>query len=169
LNSSFHSTASVKLKFSSYYNKEVFKMATITILGLEEARKMVDAMVEFASKRKLVMSVAAVDNTDTLVCFAKMDGASPNSAQVSINKAHTAVRMKRDTAALADYLVNVKKDPTWFLRWGDPRLAPIPGGVLIKSSDGSIIGAVGTSGGLAEEDEEVAQAGAKAYQVSQSS
>jgi uncharacterized protein GlcG (DUF336 family) len=141
-------------------------MAAKTILELEEARKMVDAMVEFSSKKKLVMSVAAVDNTDTLVCFAKMDGASPMTARICINQAHTALQMKRDTAAIADYLANVKKDPTWFLRWGDPRFAPIPGGVLIKSGDGSIIGAVGTSGGSAEQDEEVAQAGAKAYRES---
>ena len=138
-------------------------MAVLTGLRLQEAQKMVDAMVEYSAKKNLIMAVAAVDNTDTLVAFAKMDGASPMNAQVAINKAHTAIYRRKDTIETAEYIANVKKDPNWYLRWGDPRFAAIPGGVLIRSKDGSIIGAVGTSGSLAEDDEEVARVGAKAY------
>lgn len=56
-----------------------------------------------------------------------------------------------------------RRDIVWF---GEHRHAPIPGGVLIKDAQGRIVGAVGTSGRVADApggDEDVAQAGAKAY------
>ena len=42
------------------------------------------------------------------------------------------------------------------------RLIPVPGGVLIRSSDHSIIGAVGITGATSDEDEACAAAGIKA-------
>jgi uncharacterized protein GlcG (DUF336 family) len=56
---------------------------------------------------------------------------------------------------------DINRDMAWF---GDPNAAPIPGGVLLREEDGTIVGAVGTSGRTAEEDEELAQIGAKVYQ-----
>ena len=57
------------------------------------------------------------------------------------------------------------EDIAWF---GDARYTPIPGGVVIKAKDGSILGAIGTSGRPARAprgDEELARIGAKAVQV----
>jgi len=138
-------------------------MAAIKSLGLKEAQRMVDAMVEFSEKKGLNMSVAVVDATDTLVSFARMDEASPLTTRVSVNKAHTALELRRDTAEIIERLKTNQKDPYHFLRWGDPRFSPILGGVLVKSSDGAIVGAIGTSGAVATMDEEVARAGAAAY------
>jgi uncharacterized protein GlcG (DUF336 family) len=42
------------------------------------------------------------------------------------------------------------------------RVVPLAGGVLIRNGDGAVIGAVGVSGALPEEDEECAHAGAAA-------
>ena len=144
---------------------------------------MVDAMVAFCAEKNLAMSVAVVDNTDTLVYLAKMDGAVPMTARVAVHKAHTALAMRRDTAGIVDYLANVK-GASWFIRWGDPRFAPILGGVLIREQTGSdigtprgqtsfpippttgegyIIGAVGVCGGSDEEDEEAARFAASVY------
>ena len=44
----------------------------------------------------------------------------------------------------------------------DGRLVPVPGGVLIKSSGGDIIGAVGVSGDSSDNDEAAAAAGIEA-------
>ena len=141
-------------------------MAGIKSLGLKDAQRMVDAMVEYSEKKGLNMSVAVVDATDTLVSFARMDAASPLTTRVCVNKAHTALDTRRDTKDIIEGLNTNQKDPDHFLRWGDPRFSPILGGVLVKSSDGAIVGAVGTSGAVATMDEEVARVGAEAYRES---
>jgi glc operon protein GlcG len=137
-------------------------------LDLEEARKIVDTVVEAARTTKppnRPMSVAVVDNAGVLISFARMDGASPNTARMAINKAYTAIYWKRETAEMQDWIKD-GRDISWF---GDPyRNAPIPGGILIKSSDGCIVGAVGTSGRAAMGpmgDEELARIGASAFRI----
>jgi uncharacterized protein GlcG (DUF336 family) len=41
-------------------------------------------------------------------------------------------------------------------------MIPVPGGVLIRASDGAILGAVGISGDLSEKDEDCAVHGIRA-------
>lgn len=111
------------------------------------------------------ISVAVVDPSGDLIYFARMDGASRNSIHVAQNKAYTAARWGSDTQDVYAGLEKWDFDIAYF---GDPRYAPIPGGVLIKSSDGSIVGAVGISGRLKEEtpeDEELARLGASAVNI----
>lgn len=133
-------------------------------LTLKEAQKIVDAMLKFASEEKpgRPSSFSVVDGCGALIAFARMDGGSSLSAGVSINKAYTAVYWKRDTKEIQKmfFTGDTKRDVVWF---GEPRLAPIPGGVLLKDKDGAIVGAIGTSGRTADEDEELAQIGAKTY------
>ena len=53
-----------------------------------------------------------------------------------------------------------RREITWFC---DPMYTPVWGGILLKSGDGVILGALGESGGTAEQDEEIGQIGAKAF------
>ena len=133
-------------------------------LGLDEARKIVEAALEVLYEAKgRAASVAVVDNAGDLVHFSRMDGASPNSANVAINKAYTAIFWKMNTKEVRALLEESNMDIAWF---GNPRYSPIRGGVLIKSTDGAILGAIGISGRIPKEppdDEDVAQAGFKAY------
>jgi len=138
-------------------------MPGIKSLSLKQAQAMVEAMVAFSMEKGLKMSVAVVDATDTLVSFARMDEASPLTTRVSANKAHTALDARRDTKDIIEGLKTSQKDLYHFLRWGNPRFSTILGGVLVKSSDGALVGAVGTSGAVATMDEEVARVGAAAY------
>jgi uncharacterized protein GlcG (DUF336 family) len=46
------------------------------------------------------------------------------------------------------------------------RVIPVPGGVLIRGGDGGIIGAVGISGDVSEQDEACAVSGIKAAGLS---
>ena len=137
-------------------------------LELEEARKITDAVVEAARTTRppdRPMSVAVVDNAGVLISLDRMDGASPNSVRMAINKAYTAIMWRRDTIDIQN-LIKDGRDIAWF---GDPdRNAPVPGGVLIKSGDDSIVGAVGTSGRSAMApmgDEELARIGAGAVHI----
>lgn len=133
-------------------------------LGLDESRPIVDAVLEAARTTKpgRPMSVGVVDNAGVLICFARMDGASPITARMAVNKAYTSIQWQRDTREVQN-MMKEGRDIAWF---GDPdRQAPIPGGILIRSSDGTIAGAVGTSGRTADEDEELALIGAGAVHV----
>jgi uncharacterized protein GlcG (DUF336 family) len=132
-------------------------------IGLEEARKVIDAMLEYSTGKKPgpPMAHAVVDRAGVLVCFARMDGAPPLVRRMAENKAYTAMIWQLDTRDIG----NIMKHPDASIAYfGEPdRQAVIPGGVPIKTSDGSIIGAAGSSGRTPEEDEEAALAGAKAF------
>jgi len=133
-------------------------------LGLEEGRSIVEAILEAAQTTKpgRPMSAAVVDNAAVLICFSRMDGASPITARMAVNKAYTAIQWQRDTREVQN-MMKEGRDISWF---GDPdRQAPVPGGVLIRLSDGTIAGAVGTSGRTADEDEELALIGAGAVHL----
>jgi uncharacterized protein GlcG (DUF336 family) len=134
-------------------------------IGLEEARKVIDAMLEYSTVKKPgpPMAHAVVDRAGVLVCFARMDGAPPLVRRMAENKAYTAMIWQLDTR---DILGIMKSDPHVSIAYfGEPdRQAVIPGGVPIKASDGSIIGATGSSGRSPDEDEEAALAGAKAFE-----
>jgi glc operon protein GlcG len=134
-------------------------------LGLEEAQRIVDAMLEYSSETKpgRPMSHAVVDSAGILIYFARMDGASAITRRMAENKAYTAIMWKRDTREVAELLKDRGRDIVFF---GEPdRQAAVPGGVPIKLSDGSIAGAVGSSGRLADEDEEVALVGASTVHI----
>jgi len=135
------------------------------VITLQEAKEILEVMLKFSSKTKpsRPFSLAVLDSAGILVGFNRMDGASPLTARVSINKAYTAIDWRRNTKEIRQVFFSGETNPdvVWY---GEPRPAPIPGGVLLKAEDGTHIGALGSRGRTAEEDEEVVQVGAKAYQ-----
>jgi glc operon protein GlcG len=134
-------------------------------LGLEEARAVVTAMLEEAEKQGLIMAAAVVDPGGELIYLARMDGASALNARMSHNKAYTATKWQQDTRAIKTRLFDMslgenRREITWFC---DPMYTPVWGGILLRSSAGAILGALGESGAPAEVDEEVGQVGAAAF------
>ena len=135
-------------------------------IDLNEARAMVDAMIEFATVTKpgLPMAFAVVDRAGVLVSFARMDGTAPAPRIMAENKAFTVAHCRGlgDSGEIGEF---VKKDFVFelacFVKLG--RLTPVEGGLPIKDSDGSIIGAIAASGREGYEDVEVAMAGLKAF------
>jgi len=134
-------------------------------ISLEQAQGVVDAMLHFAAKTKpgLPSSMAVVDAAANLICFKRMDGAPPLTVRMACNKAYTAIDWGINTVDVLKMFFSGEnaRDVTWF---GDSRHAPIPGGVLLRDEDGTILGAVGTSGRTGPEDEELARIGEKAHQ-----
>jgi glc operon protein GlcG len=134
-------------------------------LGLIEARAVVTAMLDEAAKRGLTMAAAVVDAGGDLIYLARMDGASALNARMSHNKAYTATKWQQDTRALKTRLFDMslgenRREINWF---GDPMYTPVWGGILLRSSAGAILGALGESGAKAEVDEEIGQVGAAAF------
>ena len=106
------------------------------------------------------MNIAVVDGGGNLVSHVRMDGAWLGSIDISINKAFTARAFDISTAELAQ---NSQPGQQFFGIHvsNHERVMIFAGGVPLRR-DGSIIGAIGVSGGNGNQDEAVALAGALA-------
>lgn len=129
-------------------------------LSLEEARRAMDRMLQEASKEaNRPLAIAIVDDQGELISYARMDRAAPQPPIIARKKAYTAARTRSDTLAYAERLKSQGRSVTEF---GDPNLLALQGGVVITTADGSVLGGIGVSGRLAEEDEAIARIGLKA-------
>ena len=132
-------------------------------LGLKEAQKMMGRMLEYATEKQgRPIAIAVVDNTKTLVSFARMDGSTSNNEHMAINKAWTCVHMGLDTRRVRDMLVKEFGHNLSYFTKPD-RLTAIPGGLVIRAEDETVLGAIGISGRIADEDEEIAKEGLKVF------
>jgi glc operon protein GlcG len=134
------------------------------LLSLEEARVVGEAALAKAMENPdRPMSIAVADATGELVYFVKMDNARPLFSKMAMNKVYTVIHWARDTGDIPAFLQEDNKTITDF---ADPRFTTVPGGICLTAPDGTMIGAIGTSGRAPNIDEitdsNVALAGAKA-------
>jgi glc operon protein GlcG len=135
-------------------------------LGLKEARAIVDAMLKAAAEQGLKFSVAVVDAGGDLIHLSRMDGASALNARMSYNKAYTATKWQNDTKVIKTRLFDMtlgdeRREITWFC---DPLYTPVWGGIVLRSKDGTMLGALGESGGTYQQDEEIGQLGKQVFE-----
>jgi glc operon protein GlcG len=129
-------------------------------LTIEGAKKVIAAAVVYAKKNNAPGGViAVVDEGGNLMALERLDGTFAAGANISIGKARTAVLFKRPTKAFEDIIKNGR---TAMVALPDAYFTPLQGGVPIMV-DGQVVGGVGVSGASsAQQDEELALAGAKA-------
>lgn len=133
---------------------------TSAVLTLAGARAALDAALAHAQSNDLRMNVAVVDTGGVLLSFARMDGAFSNSGPIAIDKARTSVGF--GGAPTADlYAALAGEDAVIRGIANRPGVAAFGGAVPIRV-DGELVGAIGASGGSAEQDAQVAVAGAAA-------
>jgi len=128
-------------------------LGTKRTLTLEIAKSMTAAAEKKAMDNKWAMVVAILDDGGNLLQLDRMDGAPIGSVEVAQQKAHTAVIFKSPSKDFADGLA---KGTTALLKLN---VLPFEGGIPLVV-DGQVIGAIGVSGGTAEQDGTVAKAGA---------
>ena len=144
-------------------------MATATsettgkVLGvsLEAARKAIRAGQEKAKEIGVPMNIAVVDAGANLVAFERMEGAWLGSIDIAINKAFTSRAFDIETQALGEH----SQSGGQFFgihASNHGRVMVFAGGVPLKHK-GQVVGAVGVSGGLGEQDQAVAKAAAEAF------
>jgi glc operon protein GlcG len=120
-------------------------------ISLEKARAVGEAAVAESKRRGLTMAVAVVEPNGALVWFAKMDDAQYGSTDVATRKAMHSAMFRRSTKALADGLA---AGNLALLTVGAPGAE---GGEPILLG-GKVVGAIGVSGGTAQQDGQVAAA-----------
>src|SRR5437868_10859828 len=124
-------------------------------IGLERARQVMAAAEAEAKKRNWKMNIAVVDTNGELVQFERMEGAQIASGSISVGKARTAARFRRESRAF----YNAFETGHSYVSTLDPTLVASPGGFPLVEG-GKLIGAVGCSGGTGDQDAAVCKAGA---------
>ena len=127
-----------------------------TPVSLEDAKKAAAPAIAEARKNNWLMAVAIVDPAGHLVYFEKMDGTQIGSVTVAIAKARSAALFKRSTKTFQDTLA-AGGEGLRVLKLDNA--VPVEGGLPLIV-DGTIVGAIGLSGGTSQQDGQCAQAGA---------
>jgi len=134
-------------------------------LTLEWAMKVIAAAVDYAKKNNAPgAAIAVVDDGGILIALERLDGTFAAGANISIGKARTAALFKKPTKVFEDIIA---KGRTSMVALQD--FTPLQGGVPVMLG-GEIVGAIGVSGAAsAQQDEEIAVAGASALTASSAS
>jgi glc operon protein GlcG len=127
-------------------------------VGVEAAKKAAAAALAEARKNGWLMVVAVVDPAGTLVYYEKMDNVQLASAKVAVGKARSAALYKRPTKAFQDAVAGGGVGTRVLALEG---AVPLEGGLPLIQG-GKLIGAIGLSGNLSENDGKCAAAGAAA-------
>src|SRR5207245_1452796 len=127
-------------------------------LTLEGAKKAIAAAVDYAKKNNAPGGVIAiVDEGGKLMALERLDGTFAMGATISIGKARTAVLFKKPTRFFEE-LINKGRTAMTAVDGFTPLIGGIP--IIIG---GEVVGGIGVSGAAsANQDEELALAGAAA-------
>ena len=130
-------------------------------LSLEKARKIIRAGERKAKEMNIAAVFAVVNPEGNLIIEERMDNAILVSIEVAYKKAYTAAALKLNTQ---DLTALVQPGAMFYGLQSDPKYIVFGGGMLLKV-DGKIVGAVGVSGGSAQEDMEIAKACVNAFET----
>jgi uncharacterized protein GlcG (DUF336 family) len=129
-----------------------------TPISLEQAKKVIAAAEAEAQKNNWFVAITVVDTGGYLVATHRLDNTQLGSIAFAEDKARTAVLFRRPSKAFEDALAG--GGIGWRIL-GLRGATPYEGGVPIFI-DGKLIGAVGVSGMLPQQDGQVANAAASA-------
>lgn len=133
-------------------------IAASSSLTLDGARRVLDAALATAGDMGLAFCITVADPSGEPIVSARMDGAPRLSAGIAANKAYSVAGF--GGMPTANWWNVIKDEPALVHSLTlTPRLTAFGGGVPVMA-DGTLVGTIGVSGGSAEQDAEVAQAGA---------
>lgn len=102
------------------------------------------------------LTVVVLDPGGHVIAAARQDGASNSRFEIAHGKAYGALALGMGSRALME---RAEQQP-YFIAAATAaiggRLIPVPGGVLVRNSEGTIHGAVGISGDTSDNDETAA-------------
>jgi len=132
----------------------------MAILRLTQASAIIDAALAEGRKRRLApLAVAVLDAGGHLIAFKREDGAGFVRFDIAHGKAWGSLGMGFGTRELADRAAKSPAFVTALSVASQGRMIPSPGGVLVAGTDGEVMGAIGISGDIGDNDEACAMAG----------
>ena len=105
------------------------------------------------------LTVAVLDAAGCLVAFKREDGSSLLRPEIAQAKAYGSLAMGMGSRAIAQRATVAPAFVSAVNALAGGRLIPVPGGVLIRSRDKVVVGAVGITGATSEQDEACAVSG----------
>ena len=132
-------------------------LATVT---LEDAQRVISAAQRKAEEIGQPMNIAVADAGGNLVAHVRMDGAWIGSIDIAINKAYTSRAFDIATKDLAE---EAQPGRQFYGIHGsnEGRIRIFAVGIPL-TRNGTVVGAIGVSGGSGEQDHAVAEAGVAA-------
>ena len=112
-----------------------------------------------AEQRSLGLAACVVDPSGHVIASQRMDGSALGAMRLAVGKAYTAALWGTRTGYFMESTQPGGDD--WGWNGTDERIVVYAGGVPLYA-DGELVGAVGASGGTAEQDEECVTAAALA-------
>ena len=133
------------------------------MIDLETATTIVDKALAHGREMGLPpLTVAVLDAAGCLVSFKREDGSSLLRPEIAQAKAWGTLGMGMGGRALSQRAAVAPSFIAAVNNLADGRIIPVPGGVLIRDGSKQIIGAVGITGAVSEQDEACAVAGIEA-------
>jgi uncharacterized protein GlcG (DUF336 family) len=135
-------------------------LTNILTLTLETAQTIIAKTLEHGVAAKFkALGVVVMDARGTVKAAAISDGSSLARFDIASAKARGALAFNMGTRALE----KIAKDRPHFFTGAvgaiTGGIVPVPGGVLIRSADGAVLGSVGVSGDTSDNDEAAALSG----------
>ena len=127
-------------------------MKTKHYLTLADAEFLLNQAHQYAIEKSFNVSIAVTDETGNLLAMKRMDGASPMTANLCLEKAKCPAMSKRPSKLFEDL---IKGGQMGFLTMNTFN-GMLEGGEPIVY-DGQLVGAVGVSGVKSFQDAEIAQ------------
>lgn len=135
------------------------------MLTLDEAKRMLAAGEKKALEMGIPMAISVVDAAGNQVALSRQDGCRFMAPAVATGKAFAAAAFRRPSGTLHEIAVSNPGFLSGVISIHQGRMVPAKGAVPVER-DGQTIGAVGVSGGSADEDEEIAYVAIAALQGS---
>lgn len=128
---------------------------------LEDAEWLLNQAHQYAIQHTFNVSIAVVDETGTLLAMKRMDGASPMTANLCLEKAKCSAISRRPSKLFEDIIKNgqmgflTMESFSGMLEGGEPIIY-----------QGQLVGAMGVSGVKSFQDAEIAQHAIQAFLMS---
>lgn len=127
-------------------------MKTKHYLSLSDAELLLEYAYQYALSQSFNVSIAVVDETGSLLTMKRMDGASPMTSHLCLEKAKCSAISRRPSGLFENLIKNgqmgflTMESFTGMLEGGEPIMY-----------EGMLVGAVGVSGVKSAQDAEIAQ------------
>jgi cob(I)alamin adenosyltransferase len=118
--------------------------------SLSLALRLLEGVRQEAESRSLVLAMCVVDAGGHVIAAQRMDGVALGAMRLAEGKAYTAVLWGTRTGDFTESTQPGGAD--WGWNTTDDRIVVYAGGIPLLA-DGRLVGGLGASGGLADEDE----------------
>jgi uncharacterized protein GlcG (DUF336 family) len=132
----------------------------MSTVNLSQADSIISAALEHGRSASMKpLTVAVLDSGGHLVALKREDHSSLLRPLIAVGKAWGVLGMGIGGRELAKRAAAAPAFMGAMSDLAEGRMVPVPGGVLIRDASGAIVGAVGVTGDVSENDEACAVAG----------